>query len=190
LKRDVRFLGFDDSPFTFEDEQVRVVGVVTRGASYVERILSQHLRIDGDDATRVLCDLVQGSRFRPMLRGIFLNGATMGGFNVVDLDEIHREVGVPVVAVVRHEPDYAKSERALRKHLPDAQRRIELLGRQRPDPVKNGTFTVWCTARGVDHDDLSRLLEASTVRGALPEPIRLAHVIASGIARGHSRGPA
>ena len=190
MKRDVRYLGIDDSPFTFDDVVVRVVGVVTRGASYVEGVLSGQVTIDGDEATTSLADLVGQSRFRPMLRAIFLNGVTMGGFNIVDLDELHRVTGIPVVSVVRDEPDYDKSSAALRKHFSDAEARIMLLSRQRPTPVQNGDFKVWCVARGIDPVELPRLLARATVRGAIPEPVRLAHVIASGISRGHSRGPA
>ncbi len=169
---------------------MRVVGVVTRGASYVEGVLSHHVTTDGADATATLIRIVSESRFRPMLRAMFLNGVTLAGFNIVDLETFHQNTGVPVVSVVRDEPDYKKSEAALRKHFPDADARVDLLARQRPVAVKNGTFTVWCFARGLETRELTTLLEAATIRGAIPEPIRLAHVIASGIARGHSRGPA
>lgn len=189
MKRDVRYLGVDDSPFTFDDEEVRIVGVVTRGASYAEGVLSGHVKVDGSEATARLIELILESRFHPMLRAIFLNGVTLGGFNVLDLQELHQKTSVPVVSVVRKEPDYAKSESALRKHFADPRARIALLARQRPVATKNGAFTVWCVARGIDPKDLPSVLESATVRGAVPEPVRLAHVIASGIARGHSRGP-
>lgn len=189
LKRDVRFLGLDDSPFTFEDQAVRVVGVVTRGATYVEGVLSTHVAIDGNDGTRKLAELIGASRFRPMLRAVFLNGVTMGGFNVIDLDLLHDQIEIPLVSIVRDQPDEVESASALRKHFPDAALRLEVLSRQRPKPVRNGNFKVWCTWRGVKEEEVRALLEASTVRGAIPEPLRLSHVIASGIARGHSRGP-
>lgn len=190
MKRDVRFLGLDDSPFTFDDERVRVVGVITRGASYVEGVLSRTVATDGRDATGALSDMVESTRFRPILRAVFLNGVTMGGFNVVDLDLLHRKTALPVVSVVRDEPDHEKARRALVKHFSDAPERLRILDRQHPEPFRNGRFTVWCTVRGFPTAQVPALLEATTVRGAIPEPIRLAHVIASGIARGESRGPA
>lgn len=186
----MRFIGFDDSPFTFQDETVRVVGVVMRGAGYVEGVLSRHVTTDGNDATTVLAEMVGSSRFRPMLRALFLNGVTMGGFNVVDVERLHESLRIPVVSVVRDEPDYEKAERALRKHFPDAETRLATLARQRPQAFANGRFKVWCVSRGIAGAAVANLLEAATVRGAIPEPIRLAHIIASGIARGQSRGPA
>lgn len=168
---------------------VRVVGVVTRGASYVEGVLSTAVSIDGNDATRKLAEVITASRFRRMVRAVFLNGVTMGGFNVINLDLLHDQIGIPLVAIVRDQPHETASADALRKHFPDAALRLEVLGRQQPKPVRNGAFKVWCTWRGVTAEDVKGLLEASTMRGAIPEPLRLAHVIASGIARGHSRGP-
>ncbi|HLE46661.1 MAG TPA: DUF99 family protein, partial [Candidatus Thermoplasmatota archaeon] len=132
MKREVRFLGIDDSPFTFEDRTVRVVGVVTRGASYVEGILSSAVEVDGSDATEAVARLVERTRFRPMLRAILVNGVTLGGFNLVDLDALWDRLKVPVMGVVRDEPDLPKSRRALEKHFPDAQARLEVWQRLRP----------------------------------------------------------
>lgn len=190
MKREVRFLGVDDGPFTFKEEAVRVVGVVTRGASYVEGVLTTECRIDGDDATQRVVAMVRSTRFRPTLRAIFLNGVTLGGFNVVDLAALSESTGLPVVSVVRSRPRRARTEDALRKHLADAAARMRLLDAQEPREVSNGRFQVWCSWRGIDAEEVAPLLQLATVRGAIPEPIRLAHVIASGVQRGESRGPA
>lgn len=190
MKSQVRFLGVDDSPFRFEDERVRIVGVVTRSASYVEGVLTSWAETDGRDATDRIVEMVEATRFRPMLRCLLLNGVTMGGFNVVDLDDVHGRLKLPVVSVVRDEPDLEKTRRALEKHFPDWKERWGLLQRLRPTAVANGRFRVWCTARGLPTQELSSLLSMTTVRGAIPEPVRLAHLIASGVERGESRGPA
>lgn len=190
VKSQVRFLGVDDSPFGFEDERVRIVGVVTRSASYIEGVLTSWADTDGLDATDRLVEMVGSTRFRPMLRCLFLNGVTVGGFNVMDLDEVHRRLKLPVVSVVRDEPDLDAARNALEKHFSDWKQRWALLQRLRPSPVANGRFRVWCTARGLRAEELPPLLSMATIRGAIPEPVRLAHVIASGVARGESRGPA
>ena len=43
---------------------------------------------------------------------------------------------------------------------------------------------------GMDFEAVKRIIELSTVRGALPEAIRVAHLIASGVAVGESYGRA
>lgn len=189
VKRGVRFLGIDDGPFTFDEAAVRVVGVVTRGASYVEGVLTTECQVDGNDATARVVEMVRSSRFRPTLRALLLNGVTLGGFNVVDLGAVADAAGLPVVSVVRSGPRLGRTESALRKHFPDAATRLGLLSRQHPREVANGRFPVWCSWRGINDEEVPPLLQAATVRGAIPEPIRLAHVIASGVQRGESQGP-
>ena len=188
MKKDVRFLGIDDSPFTFDDERVRILGVVTRGPSYVEGVLSRWVDVDGTDATDVVGDLIASTRFRPMLRAVFFNGVTLGGFNLLDLDALWKRLAIPLVAIVRDEPSLPRSRAALRKHFTDAETRLAVWERSRPSPVANGTFRVWCSWRGLGADEVPGVLAATTVRGAIPEPLRLAHVIGSGVASGESRG--
>jgi hypothetical protein len=38
--------------------------------------------------------------------------------------------------------------------------------------------------------EAEEIIKRSMVRGAVPEPLRLAHIIASGLARGESKGRA
>ncbi len=45
-----------------------------------------------------------------------------------------------------------------------------------------------CT--GVSLEEAKEIINISTIRGVIPEPIRVAHLIASGITRGESYGKA
>ena len=47
---------------------------------------------------------------------------------------------------------------------------------------------VKCT--GINIADAKEIINLSTIRGVIPEPIRVAHIIASGITRGESYGKA
>jgi hypothetical protein len=42
----------------------------------------------------------------------------------------------------------------------------------------------------MDQESAEVLIEKSRVRGAIPEPLRMAHIIASGMTRGESKGKA
>ena len=185
-----RFLGLDDAPFTFDDREVLVVGVVTRGASYVEAVLSTRVAVDGTDATTRLQELVGSSRFHRRLEAVFLNGIALGGFNVVDVDALARDLAAPVIALARDRPDFAKMRAALEKHVAEWEGKWRLLDEARLTPLRNGDYTVWGTFGGCDAAQAARLTTAATVLGAVPEPVRLAHVIAGGVVRGESRGKA
>jgi hypothetical protein len=190
LKNQPRFLGIDDSPFAFKEDNVLLVGVVTRGASYVEAVLSTHVAVDGTDATEKLSELVGRSRFHEHLEAVFLNGIAVGGFNVVDVDALAKAVRAPVLAITRDRPDFAKIKGALEKHVPDWEPRWRLLDEARIRPLRNGDYTIWGTVAGCTDAEAEALVRKATTVGAVPEPVRLAHVIASGVVRGESRGKA
>jgi len=189
LKDEVRVLGVDDSPFTFEDDRSLLLGVVARLPGYVEGVLSAPVNVDGDDATAAIAKMVSQSRFVKQVRCVMLDSPCMAGFNVVDMDALHAETGIPVMSVSRDGPDFVKIEAALRKHFPDWERRLILL-------KKPGFRTltldhpVHVRAVGMTGPEAEQFIAKSVVRGAIPEPIRLAHLIASGVAKGESRGPA
>ncbi|HLF05731.1 MAG TPA: DUF99 family protein [Thermoplasmata archaeon] len=189
LKDEVRVLGVDDSPFTFDDDRSLLLGVVARLPGYVEGVLSAPVKVDGDDATAAIAKMVSQSRFVKQVRCVMLDSPCMAGFNVVDMDALHSETGIPVMSVSRDEPDFVKIEAALRKHFDDWEKRLALL----KGPVwktRSVARPVFVSAHGIERHEAERLIALSIVRGAIPEPIRLAHIIGSGIARGESRGPA
>jgi hypothetical protein len=190
VKPEARVLGVDDGPFTWGDPSTPVVGVVMRGGAYVEAVLRTHVTVDGDDANSQLVDMIASSRYREQLQCILLDGVCLGGFNVVDLDALNEAFAIPVVTVTRDAPDKDAIEAALRKHFPDAERRIALLERHELHRVATAHNPVWVKAVGMPIEEAAQLVRSTTVRGAIPEPLRLAHLIAAAFKNGESRGRA
>ena len=187
VKREVRLLGFDDAPFTRADAEVAVVGVATRAGAYVEAVLRTQVTRDGDDATERLAACVQGYRGRAGLAAILLQNLMVAGFNVVDPEALWEATRVPVVAVARGVPDLAAVEAALRNgRIPEGEAKWRRLGRSVPRMVAAGPLTV--TPVGLAPADALDLVRAATVRGHMPEPLRLAHLIGAGWVLGQSRG--
>jgi len=183
LKPGLRVLGIDDGPFTFGDATAPVAGVVMRADGYIEGVMLIRVAVDGDDATARLTELVRGSRHRAGLRALLLDGASLGGFNVVDTQALAADTGLPVITVTRHRPDRAAVEAALQKHFNDWEWRLARLA---PSfAMRNGDYTVYCSAT-CTRDEAAELVRATTLRGALPEPLRMAHMVASAAARGES----
>lgn len=108
MKQQIRLLGIDDSPFTFTEKYTPVIGVVMRGGEYIECILRQQVSIDGDDATYVCVDMIKNTRHRTQLKAILLDGIALGGFNVVNIEEIYASTNLPVITVTRDKPDFKK----------------------------------------------------------------------------------
>lgn len=49
---------------------------------------------------------------------------------------------------------------------------------------------VWVQRAGLSLDEAAALLAATTTQGRIPEPLRVAHLVAGGVGRGESRGRA
>jgi hypothetical protein len=190
MKPKSRFLGIDDAPFRFSDETVPVVGVVVQAPSYIEGVMTTIAEVDGRDATGRIGTMIAGSRYRTGLAMVLLDGTAVGGFNVVDVDALHREIGRPIVTVTREKPDLEAIETALRRRFDDWEDRLGRMRRHPPEAMRSARGTLWVSFVGTDRAVVREALALTTVRGVLPEPLRIAHLIAAGIARGESRGRA
>jgi endonuclease V-like protein UPF0215 family len=180
--RTLRAIGFDDAPFARGRRgAVGLAGVVCAGTRF-EGLVWGVVRQDGWNATDVIVRLLAGGKFLPQLHLVLTDGIAFGGFNVVDLEALAAALGRPCVAVMRRPPDLQAVERAIRR-LPRAERRLELI--RRAGPVhRHGPFTF--QVRGAEPDAIGRALARLTDRGAVPEPLRLAHLVAGAVRGGES----
>jgi uncharacterized protein len=177
-------IGFDDAPFARNHRgDVLVVGAVYTG-NRLEGVLTGKVRRDGVNATAVLTEMLRGSRFRAHLQIVFLQGIALAGFNVVDAPALHAATGLPVLVVVRRHPNLAKVRRALLDRVRGGARKWRLI--ERAGPVER-TGAVCVQRAGLTVAEAERALATHRTSGNLPEPLRTAHLIAGGIARGESR---
>src|SRR6266704_1397364 len=188
MKSKSRFLGIDDAPFRFSDERVPLVGVVVQAPAYIEGVLTTLAEVDGHDATDRIAAMILASRYRTGLAMILLDGTAVGGFNVVDVDALHASIGRPVVTVTRRKPDLAAMERALRRRFDDWDERWDVIRRHDVESIRTKHGSLWVTYAGATAPEVREAVALTTVRGVVPEPLRVAHLIAAGIMRGESRG--
>lgn len=190
MKPQSRVLGVDDAPFHFGDEKVAVVCADVRIPSYLEGVMIGEVAVDGDDANDVLLRMLKDSRYTEGLSLILLDGVALGGFNVVDIDLLNRELGIPMATVTRDEPDIPAMVDALKKKFPDWERRAEVIRRRKLNRIETKHKPLYATCVGISPGDLREAIALATVRGALPEPLRIAHLVATALAKGESRGRA
>jgi len=180
-------MGIDDAPFERGQlEPVLVVGAMFSGAR-LDGVVSTHVTRDGADATRKIARMIVDSQFHGCLQAILVQGIAVAGFNVIDLAELHERCGVPVLTIVRRLPDLHAMRQALFSRVRGSRRKWSLIrraGALEPAPP------VFMQRVGLTREEAERLLARHTVHGALPEPLRAAHLIAGGVTRGRSRGRA
>ena len=188
IKPEIRILAIDDSAII--RAQVMIVGVIFRGGEWLDGVLRSEITKDGLDATDVISEMVVATKHYPQIRAIMLDGVTYGGFNVVDISELHRRTNLPVIVVMRAEPDMGKIRQAL-QHLPNFDlrwRAIENAGRITEIDVHGNLIYIQCC--GIEVTDAASIVRMSTTHSHIPEPLRVAHLIATGIVCRESRGQA
>jgi uncharacterized protein len=183
-------LGIDDSALL--NEKVMIVGVVFRGGNWMDGVLRSDITKDGIDATDVICNMISKSRHYCQIRVVMLDGITYGGFNVVDIERLYRETGIPVIVVMRSRPDFHKIRSAL-EYFSDGEERwiiIERAGKIEEIAGEKERGPVYIQKKGIGLVSAEKIIRLTSIRSNIPEPLRIAHLIATGIILGESRGKA
>lgn len=186
FKKEIRVLGIDDSPFKkFVKKDVMVIGVIFRGGNWLDGVITTKARVDGDNATEKIIEMVNRCKFKPQLRVILLNGIAVGGFNIIDIQKLNKKTKIPVIVVVRRKPDIENIKRTLINI--NKKTKIKLI--DRAGQIEN-FGNIYAQYNGIDKEKVKEILEITCTRSYIPEPIRVAHLIGAGLVLGESRGRA
>lgn len=181
-----RVLGIDDAPFERDKtKSVLTIGVLYRGYEFLEGLITAKVRQDGWDSTKKLIESIKG-RFLNQIQAVFLNGISLAGFNIVDIEKLSKEIGKPVIVIMRKKPDFNSIKIALEK-LPNPKKRWKLIEKA-GEIYSNGK--IFFQIAGIEKEKAEKIIKATTIRGNIPEALRVAHIIASGLIKGQSRGGA
>lgn len=186
LKNLFRILAVDDGSFRPREKgRAILIGVVSRVDGRVEGILSTDVEVDGLDSTERIAAMLGESKFKQQVKFLILDGLNFAGFNLVDLPKLSRRLGIPCIAVQRKRPRLEKIRAAL-SGFRDKPKRLQLI--EKAGPVKKAG-SVFFQASGGEAKEIKTVLSKTTKHGNLPEPLRLAHLVASGVSRGESTRP-
>jgi len=190
IKPEIRILGIDDGPFNlWKDRKTVLIGAIFRGGVFMDGVLKSDVTIDGMDITDVIINMVKNTKHKD-LRIIMLDGITYAGFNIVDILRLFRETGLGVIVITRKFPCFNDIKKAI-KNFSDFEERwalIEAAGK--PRKVKTQRGFIYMQKCGVTLKDAKKIIKISSTRSIIPEPLRIAHLIAGGVVLGESRGNA
>lgn len=188
IKSEIRILGIDDSALL--NEKVMIVGAVFRGGDWIDGVLRSEITKDGLDATDVICNMIKKSKHYGQIRAVILDGITYGGFNVVDIQMLYGETGIPVIVVMRSYPDFEKIKLAL-KYFTDEEERWAMIKRAgKIEKITGKNYSIYIQRAGIGLETVKKIIQLTSIRSNIPEPLRVAHLIATGIILGESRGKA
>ncbi|TFH22072.1 DUF99 family protein [Candidatus Bathyarchaeota archaeon] len=182
MKQEIRVLGIDDGKFVSHTKgKVLIVGVVFRGGYSIDGVMHTRITIDGLDATEKLALMINNSPHHKQLRLVMLNGITFGGFNVVDIQKLCFATKLPVLALTGDKPNLNGIHEAI-KNLPNAEERWGIiLEAGKIHEIINKGVPLYGEIAGISLDDAERIIALTSIRSSLPEPLRVAHLVASGV---------
>lgn len=183
-------MAWDDGPFEFKSKGKGIlVGVIFRGGQFIDGLLKTEVEIDGLDATEKIIEKVLKTRHKD-LRVIMLDGITFAGFNTVDIKEIYEKTKLSVIAINRKKPDLKQFISTLEK-LPEPEKRLKAVENAGPIywvSIKDKRICFQCS--GIKKEDAEEIIKTTTTMSLIPEPLRVAHLIATGFVLGESVGRA
>lgn len=188
MKNGLRILGIDDGPFSKNiDKKTILVGVLMKFDSYIEGITIKKIDIDGINVNENILSMFNG-RFNKEINFIMTNGITFGGFNIMDISLINEKTNIPVISIVRKKPDLESIYNALKKHFDDYDYRINLINKSFPEKITINNNDLYINFKGINLFDVKNIIKKTIKMGNIPEPIRMAHIIATAIIKGESYG--
>jgi endonuclease V-like protein UPF0215 family len=184
VKPEIRVLGIDDGKFVpHSKQQVLLVGVVFRGGNWLDGVMHTTVTVDEFDAATKIADMITNSPHYKQIRVVMLNGITFAGFNIVDIKELNAKTNLPVIAVTQKKPNLTQVHQALR-NLPNNEERWNAIlraGEVIPVTTRNSKQKVYIEIAGIDRETAQLILRLTSTRSNIPEALRVAHLIASGI---------
>jgi len=194
IKPEIRTIGIDDGSFQPHTEgETCLVGTVLRGGKWMDGVLVDEVEIDGMNSTSTVINMINESRHKEQLRLILTSGITFAGFNILDISKVFEETELPVVVVSREKPDMPAVKKAL-KNLSDWEKRWEILKSVgeiisvETESSENRKSTIYIQVKGIKREDAKKVIHMTSTRSSIPEPLRIAHLIATGVSRGESTG--
>lgn len=134
--------------------------------------------IGGDDATENIASMHR-SLLRDDVNCIMLDGLVISMYNIIDGETLSNRTGLPVIAVTFE--DSPGLEKAIKHHFPESWTeklvQYERLGSRERVTLKTGKH-LYIRCWGLSEKRSLSVLNAFTLQGAIPEPVKVAKLAA------------
>ena len=176
-KPGIRALGVAES---FRQGQKRSVlaGVVMRSDFVIDGVALGRTAVGGDDSTTMIASLFRKFR-RNDINLILVSGAILSLYNIIDVDLLATKTRLPVICLTYKET--AGIEGSIRRHFPGgAEKKLEAyakLGKRTGVTLRTGHRIYVRTSR-IEPSSTKPILDLFTLQGSIPEPVRVAKLLA------------
>ncbi len=177
-KRGIRALGISESFKKEIGTRSILGGVVMRSDLIVDGLLFGVATLEGDDATDAILSMVKRLN-RNDINIIIISGAIISLYNIIDIDRVGQETGIPIICITFEES--GGLVQSIKRHFPKKwEKKVEeykKLDRREVIYLKTG-YRIFARTYGLDIDESKKVLDKFILQGAVPEPVRLARLLA------------
>lgn len=173
--------GFSKAPLHRGVQRALLVCALLRGA-WIQGFRVDMITVDGLDASEKLIGMLHGLSFD----AVMLAGVSFAGFNLIDPTLVFKRLHKPVIVISRTRPNNIAVKKALCRHFEDWRVRwsvFERLGPIHEVVSMPNEPLVYAEVVGADLNWASALIQASTTFCRIPEPVRVARLIARGLTK-------
>jgi hypothetical protein len=187
-KKGFRALGISESFVKGVSEESILAGVVMRADGAIDGFTFAKATVGGMDATDKVLEMCRSLR-RDDINVLLLNGCVISWYNVIDLHRVAEETGLPLICVTYNES--TGLEKYFKELFPqDWERRVEVYRRNKSrTAIELSTgYTVYIRFIGMEIEEAKGVLNKFTSHGSIPEPLRVARLLARSIIKNLSCG--
>jgi len=182
-KKGFRALGISESFVKGISEESILAGVVMRADMTIDGFTFSKATVGGMDATEKILEMYRTLR-RDDINLLLLNGCVISWYNVIDLHRVADETMLPLICVTYNES--TGLEKYFKELFPqDWERRVEIYRKNKSrTAIKLSTgYTVYIRFIGMEMEEAKGALNRFTSHGAIPEPLRVARLLARSIVK-------
>jgi endonuclease V-like protein UPF0215 family len=182
-KKGIRALGISESFVKHVSKYSVLAGVVIRADLIVDGFSFAKTTVGGMDATDSVLRLYKGL-VRKDINVLLLNGCVISWYNVIDLNRVSEELDLPLICVTYEESSGIESY--FKEYFPnDWQDRVKIYyenGSREPLVLHTG-HKIFVRSFKINKKDTENILNKFTLNGAIPEPLRIARLLARALIR-------
>ena len=176
-KKGLRGLAIAES-FRETNTTSKLAGIVMRRDFIIDGFVFGHTKIEGDDSTDSILGMYS-KLGRHDISFLLVSGLIISMYNIVDIKKISKECKMPVIGVTYEESEGI--EDSIKFHFPNSYEskisQYRNLGSRTKISLHTG-HDLYVRVEGCEIDEAKKLLDAFTLQGAIPEPLRVAQLLA------------
>ena len=177
-KKGIRGLAIAES-FSQDSKKSVLSGIVMSTDLVIDGFVVGYSTVGGDDATDSILTMYE-KLDRPDVSFLLISGIVISLYNIVDVKRISEKTGIPVIGVTYEES--SGIEDAIKHHFPESYEsklaEYSKLG-SREKITLHTSHNLYIRNEGCTALEAKQLLDKMTLQGSVPEPLRIAQLLAN-----------